>query len=663
MALSQYEVDRLIFNRYQQSYWPQSDEPIHEWARCLRMDATSPMQGNYNIDNTPQFKEQYEAFQDDDVRMVTSLGPNQGGRTKTMEIASLWSIVNRPGQMQWNTSNDKNAKKFAEQRWWPTAKSCAEVVAKLPAHGTGLGQERHKERIQSVIFDDGMPFEIQGCTPANLEERSIMTQFNDECWEWPVGRLEIAHIRCNVAYAWNYKIWNGSVAGIDGDDIHLLYQAGTQKEWHWHCYKCGRLQLPRWGKRGERGGIHWEHDAKTRPNDWEWDFEELAKTVRYECEHCKEDYEDSARVRRILNESATYKALNPKASYHHQSFRFNILSVNWPGLTWAKWVEEFLKAVNQYRRYSQLEPLKKFWTRRMTEPWDESRHAMTTHRVVLSDYNLGEPNQYKTKQWEDTSSGERRTVEAFRFMGVDKQEWGYPFVIRAVSRSGDSRLIERGVSERSCLTSYAEVDDKAKEFGVQPQCVVIDTGFEAREVYAQAVKYGWTCMRGVDRDAPFKHIKEITDRDGMVKRVAIELPYSTVQWADPFSGTELQQLNRRFRMARAAPRLARRFDWINLHIKNLLSAFKQGNAVYWGVAGDVGPDYMKQINAEVRHVVINAKGRRTEWWSNTNAKGTGTKRPNHAWDIECMILVAMCLQNLINLSEWTPQPDKAETDG
>jgi hypothetical protein len=94
--------------------------------------------------------------------------------------------VNRPGPMQWNTYKDESAREFAEQRWWPGARSCKAVVAKLPT-------DRNKTRIQSVIFSDGMPFKLQGCAESNLEEKSIMTQFNDECWQWPVGRLEIAH--------------------------------------------------------------------------------------------------------------------------------------------------------------------------------------------------------------------------------------------------------------------------------------------------------------------------------------------------------------------------------------------------------------------------------------------------------------------------------------
>jgi hypothetical protein len=633
-----YNHDVLLW--YAKAYTLIESLPIDDWLlNNLRLDATSPIQGPYDVANSPQLRGPLLAFQDDDVRMVTTLGPNQGGRTQAMLGATLWAIVNRPGPMQWNTSKDETAKELAEQKWWPTAKACPPVVAKMPAHGTGLGVDRFKERIRSVIFSDGMPFKIQGCSPANLEEKSIMTQFNDECFQWPVGRLEIAHIRCNVAYAWNYKIWNGSVAGVDGDDIDLLFRSGTAKEWHWRCDKCGEQHIPNWHN------IKWEMDARTRPNDREWDYRELKKTVRYQCPACKAEYADNPRSRRLLNESAEYVALNLGAEYWHQSFRFNILSVNWPGITWGQWAEEFLKAVSQSKRYSNLEPLKKFWTRRMVEPWDESKHYSGTQKAVLSDYRLGD-HDYSQNKWE------RETI---RFMSVDKQEWGYPFTIRAVAANGDSRLVGLGVSEQTCLTSYDEIDVKAKEYGVASQCVLIDCGYETREVYAQAVKFGWTCMRGVDKPEPFRHYKEIVDPNTkMLRKVAIELPYSTEQWADPFSGTEHQQLNRRYRRL-AAPRLARRYDWQNLHIKNLLSAFKQGRALYWGVPGDVDQSYLKQINSEVRHVVINARGQRTEWWSNTNAKGTGAKRANHAWDCECQIVVALCLQGLINLSDWTPE--------
>lgn len=657
------DIRDQINGSYESSYRLPDPKPIYEFAKesGIQLDASSPLSGSYEIENSLYMRDQLLAFQDEDTRMVTSIGPNQGGRTKAMEVASLWCIEHRPGPMQWNTDTNDKAKDFAEERWWQMARTCRPVISKLPSGGTGLGAGRFQERTRKVIFTDGMPFVMQGCTDSNLEQKSVLNQFNDECWNWPVGQLEKAHIRCNVAYAWNYKVWNGSVAGNDGDDIHNFFEAGTQEEWHWRCLKCGRPQLPIWGKPKIRGGVRWETDAKTRPNGREWDYDEVRKTVRYECIHCKEDFADSARIRRLLNESARYIALNKLAPRWHRSFRFNILTVNWPGLSWGKWVEEFLRAVDKMQKIRVLEPLKTFWTRRMAEGWDESRHASATRRIVISDYKLADAdgaNQWRTKQWDDA-----RGKEVMRFLSCDKQTWGYPFVIRSVAQNGDSRLIDRGVSEKDCLTSYTEIDEKAKSFGVNPVCVLIDSGFEASEVYAQAVNYGWTCMRGVDRKELFKHKREIIDTQTKQRKIiTVELPYSEEKWADPFLGTEEQVLNRRMGVSVRQRKLARRFDWINLHIKNLADAFKKGQGIYWGLPEDVGAEYIRQLNAEVRHRIMDARQRATEWWSNTNAKGTGKKRPNHAWDIECQIVVAECLQGLIDLGDWNPEASPPEEE-
>jgi len=151
----------------------------------------------------------------------------------------------------------------------------------------------------------------------------------------------------------------------------------------------------------------------------------------------------------------------------------------------------------------------------MVESWDESKHINTTQRIVLSDYNLADHN-YKTGKWER---------ETRRFLSVDKQEWGYPFVIRAVADNGGQPPNRARRDSRDMLTSYDEIELKAKEYQVEPQRVLIDSGYETREVYAQAARRGWTCMRGVDRAELFRHMIEIVDPNTkMIRKVAIELP-------------------------------------------------------------------------------------------------------------------------------------------
>ena len=112
-------VERELLARYAAAWMPQTIQPIDEWlANNIRLDVTSPIQGPYEVANSPQLRDPLLAFQDEEVRMVTTVGPNQGGRTQAMLGAVLWAIVNRPGPMQWNTSKDETAKELAEQKFW-----------------------------------------------------------------------------------------------------------------------------------------------------------------------------------------------------------------------------------------------------------------------------------------------------------------------------------------------------------------------------------------------------------------------------------------------------------------------------------------------------------------------------------------------------------------
>lgn len=648
-----------IDSQYCADFRPPLRIPIYEWMQevGVEVDPSSPMQGPYRIENSRWVAEPLNAFQDDDVRMVTVMRCNQGGGTMAQQGGMVWSIVNRPGPIQYNTDHNDKAGDFAEERFWPMMQSCETLRRKLPSGGTGLGKNRHKERKKKIIFLDGTTFTMQGCSETNLQQKSVMTQFNDECFNWPKGRLQDAWIRCNVAYAWNYKVWNGSVAGIDGDDIHETFKTGTQEEWHWHCLKCKKAQIPKWsverGKGKKRGGI--KFNSKFKHPNGDYDFKKIKATVYYECEHCGAKFKDSTASRKALNKGGKYYAMNKTAEGRHRSFRFNILSVDFAGITWGQWVEEFLKANEQYRKYHNFEPLKLFWTRRMAEPWEENKFLNFNRRVVIADYNLGEPNFFIANKW-----SEPLRKEIKRFMGVDKQESGYYFVVRAVTDKGESRLVDRGT-----LDSYVEIDAKAKQMGVFPKSVLLDFGYEINECAAAAVKYGWTGMLGVDRNEMFKHAVERIENGMPVKRT-IELPYSEEKWKDPHMGESTQVINSRIPAQMRQVRLARYFQWMNLPIKDMLSGFKHGSALYWGVPGDVDNyeglegnlKYTSQINSEVRHKIISARGKETFWWSNRNIKGGGIARPNHFFDCELEIFVGMCMSHIINLSDWNPdRPD------
>jgi hypothetical protein len=621
------------------------------------MDNTAPIPGAYRIEHSLYLRDPFDAYRDENVRKVTTIGPNQGGRTKAMEVASLWAIARRNGPMMWNSHTNEKAQQFASARWWPMARGCEDVQPKLP-NDPRLLFPCH------FILRDGVDVHIQGANEGNLQEKSVMNQFNDELFQWPSGMLNEAWIRCDVSYAWNYKAWNGSVADQEDDEADWAYRDGDKRRWFVPCAKCAKLQYPIWDQ------LKWTKNATTMPNG-EYNYQELAKTIRYECIECGHPHPDSAKTRRLWNEGGVYvpevgepikingggRIVYPFNAVH-ASFKWNILCINWPGVRWAQWVEEFLKATLTLRRLGNVKPLHIFWSRRMAEPFDQAKHCASKTRLVVSDYSLGHPNFYIANKWME---------EYIRFMACDKQEVGYPFVIRAAKKTGESRLIECGDSE-----SYDEIESTSQKFSVAPRRVIIDAGYESRQVYSQCVRRGWTWMKGdpMQNREGFDHIIETKDAAGNVKRMVVSLPYSKIKWGDPMTNgriTQKPKLNPRIGIVNEAAihegRFARGYHFINLACKDLLNALKQGRTTtYWGVPQDVTNGYIAHMNSEVRYKIIGARGRIIFWWSNSGPDGKGKKRANHWWDCEVMITVAMVMQGILRIDEWKDEADTTITE-
>lgn len=622
------EADTFVEDAYRQSVKLPKKQTIAEWARAnIKLDATAPIPGPYRIELTPQLGEPLLAFQDERVRHIVTVGPNQGGRTKGMEMALYWSISNRSGPTQWNSDVDPQAKDFAEERFWPTVNDVPEIVAMFPAN-------HDLKRTQKVIWKNGCPLIMQGSAESGFQQKSILNQFNDEIYKWKQGRLGQAHKRCKVSYAWSHKIWDSSIPGIAGDDLGIEWSHSTQGEWSFCCRKCETVQPFKWGAIDETGGLKFDRNEITKPGGV-WNFDVMRKTVRYVCENknCGEVYKDQSASRREMNESGRYVHLHPTRKT--RGFRYNILSVNWPGLSWGDAVEELLKAREQAKLFYNIEPLKIFWTRSMTQWWEEDKFLALESRRRTADYRIlddaGE-NWYKTNKWDDEEWG--------RFMGVDKQQDYYRYVIRAVKKEGASRLVHVGKAD-----SYAELDQIAKTFGVIASRVIIDCNYEQYDVYAAAVKYGWTCFRGEDKDGGFTHVVEHPETK---KKMVIMRPYSEKKYGDPGGGTKFQQHRRGVVLARM--RLATVYHFSNLQIKNSLSALKQGRVhTYWGWPGDVPDYYEEEMGGETRYRITNARGRVTYFWSNAGRDGKAHRKPNHSWDCECMILCAMVMANLITI--------------
>lgn len=627
------ELD-AVEDAYRESYKPPVFQNICDWAReSVPLDPSSPLPGNYDINHTLYMREPLETFQKESVREQITLGPNQGGRTKGMEVAAMFTIRNRPGPTQWNTDTNDKAKEHAEDRFWPVANEMPEVGEIFPA-------DLDKKTTRKVTWANGYTFVIQGANLSNSQQKSVLNQFNDEIFQWKEGMLSKFHKR-TTAYKWTAKIWDSSAPGDEGGQLEARWEASSQGEWSFRCPKCKKVQAFDWDD-----NMRWATNEKTKPGG-NWDFEEVRKTVHMVCSNgrCNHRFHDDFTTRRKMNEGGCYvhKFPNRKLRGH----RFNVLAVNWPGITWADWVVEFLGAKQHFKIFGDVKALKEFWTLRMVQFWEEGRFTGGKVRTRESDYSLGEPNVWIKTKWE---LGER--TEWGRFLSCDKQEFGYPYVVRACMVGGESRMIETGV-----LASYEEIDEKADEVGIGQDVrnrVLIDCSHEMREVFAEAARRGWTCFRGSPRNE-WTHEVKVRNTAGQIVTQRVRRPYAPIQWGDAGLGANKQ---RDAKLMHAAQRIgcARVVEWSNLAIKDMLAALKSHRAsLYWGIPSDAPDDYVQELNGETRYRILNHRGIATFFWSNAGRTGRSRKRANHRWDCECQILCAMIQQGLIDLDMWQIQ--------
>lgn len=610
----------IISELYKESCRTALDEPICEWLKCLPLPPSAPRPGKYEIEEVPYMREPMEMWQQGAPHILT-IGPNQGGRTTGQTAAMIWSLAKRTSPTQWNMDCEPNATAQASERFYPMincvgtkpTKETPEDILKLWPIDSSYAKK------QDILWNTGVVLHIQHASEGNLQSNSFRFQFNDEIYRWRPGLLGEAHRRVTGAYALNGQIWDGSIPGLEKDVCQAYGQwiISSQAEWSFSCRKCDTMQPFRWMQ------VKWDTNEKTRPGG-KIDEAELSKTVRYQCANpqCNEIYQDTERERISMNARAKYVHRYP---YNRiKGYRFNVLAVNWAGVTWAKQVVQFIEARQHAKRFGDTLKLQQFFQRSLAEwPAEEDlriqNRAQKTHEV----YSIVTTN-WKTARWED---------EKYRFLGADVQETYLRYVIRAFKPTGDSRLIAEGKAhtyeELALIADGYDVIRDDKKRSKLPR-TIIDCSYKSREVYLACIKFGFLAFRGEDKDEGFTHRIDRPNQESLI----VKRPYSKPIILDPMGDGS------------KTGKFCTVIGWSNLQIKDQLDKLVKGQSeVKFDVPQELSDDYKKEMSGETR-TTIDGKVR----WSNRGPGGKGSQRPNHAWDCECQILTAAIMSKLLTES-------------
>ena len=580
---------------------PPSDEPTEVFAERHVVVQDGPFAGsNWRLQFTPFAKFIFAGIRKTGVRRVTIMMSAQYAKTIALLIDFLRSSKEDPADTMWVMADADHMAEFKEKRLMPYIEGC-DVVAPLLRH-------QKKSLIQFETFN----LLLRGSNSrSKLPSDPIRKVYCDERREWKRGAIDLLRKRMRTFP--NAQEISAGTAGVENDELHCDYLEGSQTRAHFHCLKCGHSQPMRFNKEittlwktpRQCGGFVWDTNETTKP-DGVWNYAEVAKTVRFECENpdCRHRYSNADKYELIR--TMPPHDYNPTAPPELKSYGGSAFEAIWESCDWDKLVVEFLKAVEQAKT-GNMEPLKAFITETLGEPWKDEIG-------VIEDYGFLESRR------QDYDFGDVWPEEVTRYMSADRQEAGgehYWYVIRAYGVNGKSRLVMYGRAN-----STGELEDIRKKYSVPVTNCMMDSGFKASEVYKFCLSTGWKAFKGDDAEFFFHRNERLRQT---VRRV----------WertlVDPFFATSNQ-----------GRRTLPLFRWSNNSVKDLLLTYMTGLTGEWSIPNKTPKTYMKQVTAERREEVVDIHGRVKFVWKRKI-------RDNHLFDCELMIHVAAIITKMLKM--------------
>ena len=531
---------------------------VIEWAeRNIQLDSRlTARPGLYNTTWTPYVRGVLEALADPGVHTVTLCWGSQTGKTLTLAVWLAYRIANDPAPALLVMPNADLARSYSETRLTPIFEKCKPVKRLFP-------QDLDDLKILEMQFATMTLSLVGSNSPANLSSRPICRAVLDELDSFaaPSEKDAAAYslaLERTKAFPQRKHVLT-STPTLNTGDIWINYQAGTQETFHVPCHSCGEFQAMEFGQ------IRWDETA--RSEDGKWDMRKVTETAAYYCTKCDAPW--SERNRRQSIEQGKWVGANFSSEVGRRSFRLP----SWysPTITFADCAKKFLTEKHYLHG---LQGWVNGWS---AMPWEDQFDDNELNNIP--------PGAFAKKQgWE---------TDHIKLAAIDRQIDEFWFVVRAFARDGSSRLIEEG--RRRTIEDVAQ---SLAEHGVKNIHTCIDSGYETQDTYRIAARYGWTAIKGEERQYFY-----IESQAGRMKSV-----HSSDQPTD--AGCRLLLLS-------------------SPACQDLLAWLRRGQGPMWEVAHDVSPEYREHMASHRKAHRINRKtGKDVYEW--IRVKG----RQDHLYDCE-----------------------------
>ncbi len=564
--------------------WTPADrrEPWRWCEEHIKSIPYSPMPGPFRSENSPWVREVMEAIVDPKIKLVSMIAAVQSSKTTAPELTLCYIISNLAGPCLWLDQTDEDAKDESESRLQKLFESCAPVKKLFP-------KNKNKQRNCTIHFSNGMTLWMLGAyNKTNLQRRSIRWLFGDETWRWPVGHMAEAEAR-TTAFGWLGKCVFMSQGGEENDDTHRKFETTDMREWHYKCPKCGKFVSFKWEN------VEWDDDCKDE--NGEYDFNKINHSTALKCQECGEYFEDSDRMRRILNKDGKFIRMNLNASPENVGFHWNAMA----SMSWGKLAELYLRAKIAARK-GDSSLLQQFYQKRLALPWrefaEDYRLEIASGSYMSGDTWDEEAGFNRKGEIISPPFGTNECIAPLRILSVDVQMDHFYLVVRGWSINGSSRLLWH-----EKVLTWEDIEEVQKRFNVLDNLVFIDAGYNSFEVYKQCGLRNWIALMG-DNRANFHH----------------RLPQgkTVLRFYSPVKHIFISKYVK-----------CRMHFWSNLNVKDTLARIRRNqnpaDGATWEVPTDISEDYLKMMESEHRI----KKGNSWIWEQIGN-------RPNHYLDCEAM---------------------------
>lgn len=584
--------------------------PVSRWCEKYRTVTMSVLPGRWKNRVTPYLAGIMDASWFPTVQTVILCKAPQVGGTEAILNCLAYAVDRDPGPVLCIYPDEQTARENNQDRIQPMLRDSP----RLRSYLTGLDDDSSLLRINLQHMPIYMAWARSAARLANKPIRYLLF---DEVDKYPetAGKREADPISLGEArtttYRYNRKIWKISTPTTEGGNIWMALTTEAQRVYdYWvRCPACGR------GQKMEFGHIKWAHKAEAGEDGKHHSEDpgriEAEKLAWYQCAHCEQTWNDYERDAAVRAGGWRDRETGEKIRISLQEHRPGKIGFHLPS-----WISPFVSlseiAASFLRGQSDINRFKDFHNKHLAEPWKLTVIAGDEEQILAARCPL---------------TAQTAPEEAIALTcGVDVQQSGFWFVVRAWAATGTSWTIHYGflstwedVESLIFETAYP-VGDTGRTLKIFRACVDTGGGEKYEDMTMSEETYLWLLTnRGRGGVALWGTKGSSSAMPGML-RLGNEI-LATPRGKKLPAGLRILSVE--------TTKAKDQFHW-RLRLAGKADTRDLPGAAF--LHADTGNDYVAQILAEEKR----RDERGNEEWVNVHG------RPNHLLDAE--ILAAACVE-------------------